>query len=71
MLWIVGALLIVANWPYTLIVIMPVNHRLEALSPPISPEARALLVRWGRLHAARSGSARWRRWPSLPSSGVA
>lgn len=55
-LWAVGAAIIVANWPYTLLVIMPVNHRLEAT--PIaeaSGDTRALLVRWGRLHAVRTG----------------
>ena len=54
-LWALGAALIVANWPYTLLVIMPVNHRLQAT--PIaqaSAESRALLQRWGQLHAVRS-----------------
>src|SRR5215211_7488936 len=29
--WFVGAVLIVANWPYTLIVLLPTNKMLEAL----------------------------------------
>jgi Domain of unknown function (DUF1772) len=29
--WIVGAILIFANWPYTLIVMMPTNNRLKAI----------------------------------------
>lgn len=54
-LWALGALIIIANWPYTLFAIMPVNHRLEATPPErASSETRALLVRWSRLHAGRS-----------------
>ena len=59
-LWLAGGLVLLANWPFTLIAILPVNHRLEAIPPGgAGPESRALLVRWGRLHAMRSllGSA--------------
>jgi hypothetical protein len=51
--WLLGAALMLANWPYTLIVIMPTNKRLLALSAP-HPELRALMVAWGRLHAVRT-----------------
>src|SRR6185295_7520832 len=51
LLWLIGGLLLLASWPVTLILIMPVNHRLEA-SP--GAETRALLVRWGRLHWIRT-----------------
>ena len=54
-LFAVGALLILGNLPYTLIVIMPVNHRLEAIGPDDDPApARSLIHRWARLHAGRS-----------------
>lgn len=53
--WIVGALLILANWPYTLIGIMPTNNRLKAIAESdAGPTSRALLVSWGRLHAVRT-----------------
>ncbi len=54
-LWLVGAALILANWPWTLAVIMPVNRRLMAVEPDTADEGtRALMIRWARLHAVRS-----------------
>ena len=56
--WAVGAILIGANIPFTLIVIRPVNNRLLALDPAISNvESRSLIQRWGRLHTVRTGLA--------------
>jgi hypothetical protein len=53
--WIVGALLILANWPYTLIGIMPTNSRLKATAETdAGPTSRALMVSWGWLHAVRT-----------------
>jgi len=53
--WMVGALLIFANWPYTLLVILPINKRLEATpTERANAETRGLIVHWGELHAARS-----------------
>jgi Domain of unknown function (DUF1772) len=53
--WLAGAALIFANWPYTLVVILPVNKRLEATSPEAAnAETRGLIETWGTLHAGRS-----------------
>jgi hypothetical protein len=54
-LWFTGAVIIVLNWPYTLLVIMPVNKKLMALSPDAAtPEVHELVSTWGNLHAVRS-----------------
>jgi len=56
--WGAGAVLLGSVVPYTLLVAMPTNRR---LSDPIlaadSPEALALLARWGRLHAVRTAAS--------------
>jgi Domain of unknown function (DUF1772) len=53
--WAAGAVLILANWPYTLIGIMPTNHKLKAISEAdAGPASRALLETWARLHAVRT-----------------
>jgi len=51
----VGAIILIAVVPFTLVVILPTNKQL--LDPSLDPRsARAaeLLTRWGRLHAIRS-----------------
>ena len=54
-LWIVGAVLMIANWPWTLWGIMPTNNALIATDPnDAGPSSRKLLEKWGWLHAGRS-----------------
>ena len=54
-LWVVGAVIMIANWPYTLLAILPTNHLLEATASGGDRDTRERLVRWGHLHAVRSG----------------
>ena len=52
--WLLGGAIILLNWPYTFIVIMPVNNALLALETGGNPRARELIEQWGRLHAGRT-----------------
>jgi hypothetical protein len=53
--WLLGAALLIANWPYTLIGIMPTNNRLMAITPDqVGPESRKLIEKWAQLHAVRT-----------------
>ncbi|MGH7311929.1 MAG: DUF1772 domain-containing protein [Candidatus Rokuibacteriota bacterium] len=53
--WLVAAALIGAVVPFTVIGIMPTNHRLLASGRDLdSAETRLLLERWGKLHAVRT-----------------
>ena len=54
-LWLLGAFVLVANWPYTLFGIMPLNRRIMAIAPGAADaSSTALIARWGTLHAVRT-----------------
>jgi uncharacterized membrane protein len=53
--WLLGGTLLLLVIPFTLIVILPTNKKLESQELDLrSEEAGDLLKRWGRLHAVRS-----------------
>jgi hypothetical protein len=54
-IWLLGALLLFANWPYTFIWIMPINRALKARPVDRAGPSSAIdLKTWGRLHAGRT-----------------
>lgn len=54
-MWLVGAVLIGLVVPFTFIGIMPTNNQLLAPGRDLaSSETRALLEKWGKLHAVRT-----------------
>jgi hypothetical protein len=53
--FLVGALLMLAPWPWTLLAIMPANNALMATDPAkAGPQTRALIIKWNKLHAVRT-----------------
>jgi len=53
--WLLSAAILVANWPYTLLGIMPTNGILMATEPTTAgPDSRALIKKWATLHAGRT-----------------
>jgi Anthrone oxygenase len=54
-LWLLGAVIMIANWPYTLLVIMPTNNRLMTTDPAVAgADTRKLIQTWAGLHAVRT-----------------
>ena len=53
--FLIGAIAMVAPWPWTLLAIKSTNDALLATDPDqASPQTRALIVKWGMLHAVRT-----------------
>ena len=52
--WLAGAVLIFANLPFTILVILPTNKRLQALAPAAADgSTRRAIETWARLHLVR------------------
>jgi Domain of unknown function (DUF1772) len=53
--WLLGAILMIANWPYTFLGIMPTNNKLMATDPAnADADTRTTVERWGWLHCVRT-----------------
>jgi len=53
--WLLGAGVLLVNWPYTMVVMMPTNRRLMNTPPgAATAETRRMIGRWGLFHAGRS-----------------
>jgi hypothetical protein len=53
--FLIGAIAMIAPWPWTLLVIKPANDQLLATAPEqASAATRALIEKWGGLHAVRT-----------------
>lgn len=47
--WLIGAVIIVASWPYTYFAMVPMNNRILAISASEPSAARELVRTWGLL----------------------
>ncbi|MFG1423659.1 DUF1772 domain-containing protein [Roseixanthobacter liquoris] len=54
--WMAGGVLMLANWPFTLIAILPTNRRLMATAEAqAGADSAHLIACWGQLHMVRTG----------------
>ena len=54
-LFLAGGIAMLANWPWTILLINPVNAVLMATeSEQAGAQTRTLIAKWGRLHAVRT-----------------
>jgi hypothetical protein len=52
--WLLGAIVLLANWPYTIFVITPINrHLIDTPAEAATAETRLMIERWGALRAVR------------------
>ena len=52
--WRLGSVILLVNWPYTILVIMPTNRRLRDTQADAATAETRRMIRWGILHAGRS-----------------
>jgi hypothetical protein len=52
--WLIGAIIIVASWPYTYFAMVPMNNRILAISASEPGAARELVRAWGLLEYGQS-----------------
>jgi hypothetical protein len=53
--FLIGAILLVTNWPWTMFGIMPTNKVLMATElEEAGPDTRLLILKWNRLHSVRT-----------------
>jgi hypothetical protein len=53
--FLVGAIVMIAPWPWTIFGIKPTNDALLATElDQAGPQSRALIIKWGGLHAVRT-----------------
>jgi hypothetical protein len=56
--FLIGALLLIANWPWTIFGVMPTNRALMATElQEAGPQSRELIMKWNRLHSVRTALA--------------
>jgi len=54
--FLIGGVLMLTNWPWTIFGIMPTNKALMATElERAGPQSRALILKWNRLHSVRTG----------------
>ena len=47
--WLIGAIIVIASWPYTFFAMVPMNNRILNISAGESGAARELVRTWGQL----------------------
>ena len=53
--WLIGALVLIASWPYTYFAIVPVTNRILMLPGTDAAAARQLVKSWGLLEIGQTG----------------